>query len=115
MIPLPVSRRTFLQTASMALGATAFAQKPAAPKLKVGLDNFGVRAMNWKAPELIEYAAKLKCDTLLISDLDAFGSLEDADLRELKKRAADQGLELYAGGWSICPTSKSWGRDKRNW
>jgi sugar phosphate isomerase/epimerase len=115
MNPAPVSRRSFLQITSLALGSAALAQEAKPTKLKLGIDNFGVRAMGWKAPELLDFAVKLKCDTLLISDLDAFGSLETAALSDLRKRAADQGVELYAGGWSICPTSKSWGRDKRNW
>jgi 3-oxoisoapionate decarboxylase len=81
--------------------------KSAGPKIKLGMDNFAVRAMQWKAPALIDYAASIKCDTLFISDLDAFESLEDAALRELKRKADAAGLALYVGGWSICPTSKT--------
>jgi 3-oxoisoapionate decarboxylase len=76
-------------------------------RLKLGLDNFAVRAMGWKAGQLIEYAASLRLDSLLISDLDAFESLEEAHLRELRARASDLGLTIHAGTWSICPTSKS--------
>lgn len=79
--------------------------------LKLGLDNFAVRAMGWKAPQLIDYAASLKLDSLFISDLDAFESHEPAHLRELRRRAQDRGLELYLGTWSICPTSRVF-RDK---
>ena len=99
-----LSRRSFLATTALAAGST-FAQN-AKPKIKIGLDNFAVRAMQWKAPQLIDYAAKLKCDVLFISDLDAYDSLEDAALREVKAKADAAGLALYAGGWSICPTSK---------
>jgi 3-oxoisoapionate decarboxylase len=70
------------------------------------MDNFAVRAMAWKAPELIDYAAGLKLDTLLISDLDAFTSLDDAALRDVKRKADEAGIALYVGSWSICPTSK---------
>jgi sugar phosphate isomerase/epimerase len=111
---LSVSRRAFIQTSALALGASAFAQDTK-PKIKIGIDNFAVRAMDWKAPELLDYAAKLQCDTLFISDLESFGSLENAALLEVKKKAADLGLEIYAGGWSICPTSKSWGRQEGKW
>jgi 3-oxoisoapionate decarboxylase len=100
------SRRTFIATLASALAAPAFGQEKKLP-IKIGYDNFAVRALGWKAPELIDYAVKLKCDTLLISDLDAFGPLDDAALGEVRKRAVDAGIELYAGGWSICPTSKS--------
>jgi sugar phosphate isomerase/epimerase len=114
MNPPCLSRRAFLQTTAGCLAGAAFAQG-AKPRIKLGIDNFAVRAMGWKGVELIDFAAGIECDTLFISDLDGFGPLEDGPLRELKAKAADKGLELYAGGWSICPTSKTWGRDKRNW
>lgn len=89
------------------------ATTPAKPgKIKLGYDNFAVRGMGWKAPALIEYAAKLQCDTLFISDLDALESLDDAKLREVKRQADAAGLGLYLGSWSICPTSKAF---KKNW
>jgi sugar phosphate isomerase/epimerase len=43
----------------------------------------------------------------LISDLDAFESLDNARLRDVKRRADDAGIGLYVGSWSICPTSKA--------
>lgn len=103
-------RRSFLQglASAAALGAVRpVTAASAAPKIKLGLDNFAVRAMGWKAPALIDYAASLKCDTLFISDLDAFESLDDAALRDVKRKADAAGLGLYVGSWSICPTSKS--------
>ena len=100
------TRRSFLATLAAASATPLFAQERKT-KIKVGYDNFAVRAMKWKAPQLLDYAAKMKCDTLFISDLDSYDSLEDAALREVKKKADDMGIELYAGGWSICPTSKS--------
>lgn len=112
--PLPsIDRRQFLATLAAGSVATALrAQAPATPKIKLGMDNFAVRAMGWKAPQLIDYAAGLKLDTLLISDLDAYESLEDAALREVRDKAKAAGLELYAGSWSICPTAK---RFKNQW
>ncbi len=116
----PLSRRDFLATltaaasASLLSGAQAGDDKAqsAGKKIKLGIDNFAVRAMGWKAPALIDYAASLKLDTLFITDLDAFESLEPAHLADVKARAADKGLEIYAGSWSICPTSKVF---KNNW
>jgi len=101
-----VSRRSFLATSVLAAGAAALAQETK-PKIKVGLDNFSVRALQWKAPQLLDFAAQLKCDTLFISDIESYDSLEDAALRDVKKKADDLGIDLYAGGWSICPTSKA--------
>jgi sugar phosphate isomerase/epimerase len=56
---------------------------------------------------LLDYAASLKLDCLLISDLDAYESLEDKRLAEVKAKATDLGIQIHAGTWSICPTSKA--------
>ena len=112
---LPVARRSFLKSvAAAALSAPLFAAENTAPKtkIKLGMDNFAVRAMGWKAAQLLDYAASLHLDALLISDLDAFTSLDDAALRDIGKKARDLGLDLFAGSWSICPTSKSF---KNKW
>lgn len=111
------NRRTFIKSVATATAGLALASLPAssaAPgrKLKLGMDNFSVRAMGWKAPQLLDYAASLKLDTLLISDLDAYASLEDSHLREVKAKADDLGIQINAGTWSICPTSKSF---KNKW
>ncbi len=111
-------RRTFLHSTAVATAATAISRSPLvgatapAPKIAVGLDNFAVREMGWKAPQLIDYAASLRCDTLFISDLDALGSLEDSALRAVRSQAEKAGLQLYVGSWSICPTSKGF---KQTW
>lgn len=114
------SRRTFIQRA-LASGAAAALAGPIvtdtlaqAPKLniKLGLDNFAVRAMGWKAAAVIDYAASLKTDSVFISDLDAFESFEEPYLKGLKSKAADSGLQIHVGTWSICPTSKAF---KNKW
>lgn len=117
-------RRSFLKTLAAgagvcASGAPLFAQierttliTTAKPKIQLGMDNFAVRAMGWKAPQLLDYAASLQLDALLISDLDAFESLDEAPLRALKAKADELKIALYAGSWSICPTSI---RFKKNW
>jgi len=114
MISFPAPRRQFLKTLAAATVAAPFAHHAlaATPKIKLGMDNFAVRAMNWKAPQLLDYAASLKLDAILISDLDAYDSLEDAYLRDVKAKADALKIEIYAGSWSICPTSV---RFKKNW
>lgn len=113
-----VSRRTFVKSAAaaisgVAVGSLALAKSKAAEKkIKLGIDNFAVRAMAWKAPALIDYAASLKVDSLFITDLDAFEKLDDAYLGEMKAKAADKGLQIQVGTWSICPTSTTF---KKNW
>jgi len=111
-------RREFLKTAALASAALSVTGVPSAlanvigdRKIKLGLDNFAVRAMKWKADALIDYAVKLKTDSLFITDLDALENFENSYLAGLRKKAADQGLDLQLGTWSICPTSKTY-RDK---
>ncbi len=117
-----MNRRDFLATASLAaagLTAAPFsASAAAAPlldrngkRIRLGMDNFAVRALGLKGRALVDYAAKLKLDTLFITDLPALGSLEVKDAAELRRYAADQGVELLLGSWSICPTSKSFKPD----
>ena len=111
----PLARRTFLKSlAAAALTGPLFAAENAAPKtkIKLGMDNFAVRAMGWKAAQLLDYAASLRLDALLLSDLDAFPTRDDATLADIGNKARDLGLDLYVGSWSICPTSKSF---KNQW
>ena len=53
-------------------------------KLKLGFDNFSIRAFGWKAPRLIQYAAAQKVDTLLLSDLDVYESLDKDYLEKIQ-------------------------------
>lgn len=80
-------------------------------KLKLGLDNYAVRAMSWKADALLDYAASLKLDSLFITDLDAFENHEPAYLRGVKAKGDDLGIAIYLGTWSICPSAK-WFKNK---
>src|SRR5438046_5038955 len=115
-----ITRRAFVKSVAAAgtglavgLGALARNSAPAPNRrnIKLGLDNFSVRALGWKAPRLIDYAAELKTDSLFITDLYAFEKFDEEYLGDLRKRAADQGLQIHLGSWSICPTSKAFKKD----
>ncbi|HCR28908.1 MAG TPA: sugar phosphate isomerase/epimerase [Opitutae bacterium] len=80
-------------------------------KVKLGYDNFAVRAMNWMVEDHLKYAEKLNIDSLFMSDLDHFKSLDMHYLRDLRKKADDLGIDIHVGTWSICPTSTTF-RDK---
>jgi sugar phosphate isomerase/epimerase len=110
------SRRGFLSLLAMtgsrlatpAVWGAEGGRKPASAKpLKLGFDNFSVRAFGWKAPQLIECAERLGLDVVLISDLEAYDSLEEDYLKRVKELADRAGVELQAGTGSICPTSSS--------
>ena len=79
--------------------------------IRLGMDNFAIRALGLKGRDLVDYAVKLRLDTLFITDLPALGSLEPGPASELRKYATDKGLALLLGSWSICPTSKSFKKD----
>ena len=88
------SRRRFVEALTMAgVAATldrsivpVFAQERPAPRIKLGFDNFSVRAFEWKAPQLLDYAATLKVDTVLFSDLAVYESHDDASLKGVKTK-----------------------------
>jgi 3-oxoisoapionate decarboxylase len=107
----PWSRRDFLQqtvgvAAGAALASSTLSARTRHPGHRLGLDNFAVRAMGWKAPRLVDYSASLGCTSLFISDLDAFDSLDDVALAKIREQAAAKGLQIHLGTWSVCPTSK---------
>lgn len=107
-----ISRRDFIKTAAAAAAVASTepllkaANQLTAPKLKLGMDNFSIRGLGWKAPRLIEYAASEKLDLLFMSDLDVYESFDEAYLRDLKAKADSLGLALHVGSWSVCPSSK---------
>src|SRR4051794_9519650 len=106
-----MNRRSFINATVLTAGAlavpgTAFPggenNSAAEKKLRLGFDNFSVRAMNWKAPALLDYAASLQLDSILISDLDAYDTLEESALKEVRAKAEHLGIRIHAGTWSIC-------------
>jgi 3-oxoisoapionate decarboxylase len=104
------SRRQFVQSIAMTTASNFISFDKQSPKrrgIKLGFDNFSIRALGWKAPQLLAYAAELKVDTVLFSDLDVYESRDDSYLKDIKKKADDLGIEIHAGTGSICPSAKS--------
>lgn len=105
------NRRDCLKQLTLAAGALglgtslASAAEEKSTKIKLGFDNFSIRAFGWKAEKLLDYAAEQKVDALLISDLDSYDSLETPQLKEVGAKAKSLGIELQAGTLSLCPTS----------
>jgi sugar phosphate isomerase/epimerase len=113
--PQMKTRRKFLKASSAVVVATAtsladIAAYPLQKKIKLGFDNFSIRAFGWKAPKLLEYAAQLKVDVLMMSDLDVYESYDEQYLRDIKRKANDLGVEIHAGTGSICPSAKSFNK-----
>ncbi|MFN8004238.1 MAG: sugar phosphate isomerase/epimerase [Acidobacteriota bacterium] len=105
-----ITRRHVLQSLAATTAAATFLPGFAQGKrrnLKLGFDNFSIRAFGWKAPQLLDYAATQKVDVVLFSDLDVYENHSDAYLKDVRKKAADLGIEVQVGTGSICPSAKS--------
>lgn len=106
---MDINRRHVL-AAGVALAARAVsaAAPDRRPRIRLGYDNFAVRALKWNARQLVDHAVTLGCDSVFITDFGPFsGRLDDAALGDLRRDAADKGVALVLGSWSICPTSKT--------
>lgn len=103
-------RRDFLSfaarsTLGLAATGTLRAQSTGAPRVPLGLDAHSLRAMRWKAPQLIDYAAEQKLDAVLFNSLNYFESLDTAHLKRLKEIAASHGMRIYVGVGSVSENS----------
>src|SRR5260370_8951075 len=102
-------RRTFLTTApAAAMAASASASAAAGEGIRVGFESYSIRNFKWKAIQLIDYAGNHKLDTIQISSLEDYESLEPAHLKKVKDQAARHGMTIDGGIGCICPTSGSW-------
>src|SRR6476469_7462481 len=70
-------------------GAAAQTASGAAARrgIKLGLDHFAIRGFNWKAPQLIDYAASQKLDGIFLSELNVLESRDEAYLKGLRAQA----------------------------
>jgi sugar phosphate isomerase/epimerase len=100
-------RRTFLKTTAALAAAQSAAPQPA-PGIRLGFDSYSLRALQWKALQLIDYAANLKLDSIQLSSLSDFETLDPAYLRRVKDHAANAGILIDGGIGCICSSSKSW-------
>lgn len=112
-----ISRRGWLATAAVAGGLAtirrAAADTPVRRRgIKLGFDNFALRALQWNARRLVDHAESLGCDSVFITDFGPFaGRTDDASLGDLRSYAAAKGVGIELGSWSICPSSKTFKQD----
>jgi len=76
--------------------------------IRLGFDTYSIRAFQWKAFQLLDYAAGLKLDTIQLSSLDDYESLEPAYLAKVKEHAAKAGIAIDAGMGCVCSLSTAW-------
>ena len=99
-------RRTFLQATSTA--ALAAAATGPGEGIRLGFDTFSIRDFHWKDIQYLDYAASQKLDTVQLSSLDDYESLDPAHLAKVKDHAERVGIAIDAGIGCICDVSKSW-------
>ena len=96
-----MTRRLFLGTAA----AIAVAAETPTP-VKLGIDLFSIRDLNWTAFQYLDYCAAQKVQVVHFSEVRFIGGLEPANLRKVREYAKPLGIELELGMRSVCPTSK---------
>ena len=74
----------------------------------LGFDSYSIRDFRWRDIQLLDYAASLKLDTIQLSGLHDYESLEPAHLAKVKDHAARAGITIDVGIGCICPLSEGW-------
>jgi sugar phosphate isomerase/epimerase len=96
-----------LNTAGSAI-VGAIHGRAASPNIALGFDSYSLRAFQWKAPRLLEYAASQKLDSIQFSSLNDFETLEPSYLQSIKAQAAKLHISVDGGIGCICPSAKAW-------
>src|SRR5947207_435655 len=94
-------RRGFLKSAAVAAAPVAAAQP-----VRFGVDLYSIRSQGWTPFQYLDYCAKWKAKVVHFSEIRFIGSLEAANLRQVRAHAEKLGIEIEIGMRSICPSSK---------
>lgn len=95
-----MTRRTLV-----ALSAAAPLVAADSPPVKLGIDLFSLRSQNWTPIQYLDYCAARKARVVHFSEIRFIGSLEPGNLRQVRRRAEELGIEIEIGMRSICPIS----------
>ena len=102
-------RRSFLKAAGAATAALAADALPAfsqpKPPIRFGVDMFSLGAQNWTPFQQLDFAAKWNVKVVHFSEIRFLGTLEPENLRKVRARADELGIDVEIGMRSICPTS----------
>jgi len=100
-----MNRRRFVSAATAALALPQSATSQPTP-VKLGIDLFSLRSQNWSPLQYLDYCAKQQAKVVHFSEVRFIGGLEPANLKSVRRRAEELGIEIEIGMKSICPTSK---------
>ncbi len=96
----------------MPAAAAALASPPPQDvPIKLGFDTYSLRAFQWKAGQLLDFAAEHKLDTIQISSLNDYESREPSYLQNIRDQAARARITIDGGTGCICPSSKSFAKN----
>jgi sugar phosphate isomerase/epimerase len=84
------------------------AASTSAVPIRLGFDSYSIRDFRWKDIQLLDYAASLKLDTIQLSGLGDYESLEPEHLAKVKEHASRVGIAIDAGVGCICTLSGGW-------
>src|SRR5207245_6249851 len=65
--------------------------------IRLGFDSYSIRDFHWKDIQLLDYAASLKLDTIQLSGLSDYESLDAAHLAKVKGQAERVSIAIDAG------------------
>jgi sugar phosphate isomerase/epimerase len=119
---LPADRRTFLKTmgaATLAMGMPmpTFAS---AANVTFGVDVFSLANLAWTPDQVFDWASKHNVKLLHFSEVRFLGSprwqeaLAPDNLKRIRAKADELGIDLEIGMRSICPTSSDFQNAQRN-
>lgn len=101
-----MTRRGFLGTVPL-MQTTLTTMKAADTNPRVGVDLFSIRNQKWTPFESLDYCAKLGAKLVHFSELSYLGSLEEANLRQVRAYADKLGVRIEIGTRTCNPGSKS--------
>jgi sugar phosphate isomerase/epimerase len=106
------SRRAFLAALATAMTqAKAWAAAPSGGpiRLRLGIDTYTLRALSWKAFEMLDYAAKTGLEVVQFSEWPHLGTYDqvrdDSYLKSVRAHAEKLGVGIDMGTWTVCPSN----------
>ena len=79
---------------------------------RLGVDSYTLRALQWDAIQLLDYAATVGLDCVQFSELPHIArpmekATDEGFLRQVRAYAERLGIRLEMGTWGVCPTSRA--------
>ena len=97
-----MNRRKFVALAAAPIAAMSTSTS----NVKLGIDIFSLRSLNWTPIQYLDYCAARQVQVVHFSEIRFLGNLEPANLTAVRQHAAKLGIEVEIGMTSICPSSK---------